>query len=137
MGLYLCVFDVDDEVEGVEIGSYDDFSVFRDTVCDRLEGGVYGSRFPVLMGHSDCDGEWSAAEAAALMEELSSIAEELAREPPVALPDGWKRSVASAIGLSPKNLLEGFFDVDGEPLIERLQGLCRCSVQRGLPILFQ
>jgi hypothetical protein len=35
------------------------------------------------------------------------------------------------------NLLETFFDVDGEPLLDRLIGLCRVASSRNLPILFQ
>lgn len=42
MGLYLCVFaagDHDEDMEGVEIGGYDDFGDFRDTIADKLEEG--------------------------------------------------------------------------------------------------
>jgi len=137
MGLYLCVFDGEDELEGVEVGRYGDFGLFRDTVRDRLERGVPGARFPILMKHSDCDGVWSPEEAEALREELAIIAGELAQEPPMPLPEGWKRSVARTLGLSPANLLDCFFDVDGEPLVDRLRGLCSCAAQRRLPILFQ
>ena len=137
MGLYLCVFDGDDELEGVEVGSYGDFGTFRDTVRDRLEQGVPGSRFPILMRHSDCDGMWSPADAELLRLELATIAQEFAIQPPMPLHDGWQKSVTRTLGLSPANLLDCFFDVDGEPLLERLQGLCLCSVQRELPILFQ
>lgn len=137
MGLYLCVFDGDDEVEGVEVGSYGDFGILRDVVRDSLEGGAVGSRFPILMRHSDCDGTWSPEEARFLQLELGTIARELARQPPIPLGDGWKKPVARSLGLSPTSLLDCFFDVDGEPLLERLRGLCACSVERGLPILFQ
>jgi hypothetical protein len=137
MGLYLCVFDGDEELEGVEVGSYADFGALRDAIREHLEGGTAGSRFPVLMMHSDCDGEWSPSEAVQLQAELELIARELARFPPSSLGDGWKLSVARTFGLRPDNLAECFFDVDGEPLFDRLIGLCRSSVQHGLPILFQ
>jgi hypothetical protein len=137
MGLYLCVFDGDDEVEGVEVGYYEDFGTLRDVVCERLEGGVAGSEFPVLMHHSDCDGIWSASEAQALQKELERISVELGGLAPVALPSGWKQNVAKSIGISPTNLSECFFDVDGEPLLKRMIGLCACAVDRRLPILFQ
>jgi hypothetical protein len=137
MGLYLCVFDGDEEVDGVEVGSYGDFGTFRDTVRDILEEGTSGSRFPILMKHSDCDGTWSPVEAEQLQVELATIAQEFARHPPIPLHDGWKKSVARTLGLSPVNLLDCFFDVDGEPLLDRLRGLCMYSIQRGLPILFQ
>jgi hypothetical protein len=54
MGLYLCVFadDADgEELEGVEVGGYDDFGLLRQAVADRLEPAGWGSRFPVLMSH--------------------------------------------------------------------------------------
>lgn len=137
MGLYLCIFEGDDELEGVEVGRYHDFGGFRDAVCERLESGRWASRFPVLMSHSDCDGAWSPDEARALDAELQVIGDELARLPPVPLPDDWQREVARTFGLHPANLGACFFDVDGEPLVERLRALCRCAVQRGLPILFQ
>ncbi len=72
MGLYLAVFDDDEELEGVEVGSYDDFSWFRNTIVDRLEEGVAGSRFPTLIKHSHCDGQWSPSEAVALKVELAA-----------------------------------------------------------------
>jgi hypothetical protein len=137
MGLYLCVFDQDEELEGVEVGSYADFGVLRDTIREQLEHGTPGSRFPVLMKHSDCDGEWSPSEALQLQVELKVVSQELAKLPPSSLAEGWKRAVAGSVGLKPGNLCDCFFDVDGEPLLDRLIGLCRCSTQRGLPILFQ
>lgn len=138
MGLYLCVFDDDEEeLEGVEVGNYADFDVFRTTISNRLEGGVYGSRFHTLMMHSDCDGEWSPDEAHKLSAELKTIARELSAFAPIPLGDGWKKSVARMYGLSPKSLDECFFDVDGESLFDRLQQLCSVSIERGLPILFQ
>ena len=66
MGLYLCIFasDLDDEeIDGVEVGAYDDFDLLRTTVAQQLEAGHWGSRFPVLMSHPDSDGEWSPKEA--------------------------------------------------------------------------
>ena len=39
MGLYLCVFDEDEELEGVEVGSYSDFEFFRSSVTELLEQG--------------------------------------------------------------------------------------------------
>lgn len=137
MGLYLCVFDGDEEVEGVEVGSYADFGLLRDTIHERLEGGVCGARFPTLMNHSDCDGTWSPGEAELLQAELATIAVELAALAPIPLDVEWKKSVARTVGLKPANLLECFFDVDGEPLLDRLRALCACSIRRELPILFQ
>jgi hypothetical protein len=138
MGLYLAVFDADEELEGVEVGSYADFGVFRDTVARLLEGGATGSRFPTLMLHSDCEGSWSLDDAARLQLELDQIADELRRLPPLDLkPDTWQVEVAKTLGIRPKNLYESFFDVDGEPLIERLSDLIRVSRRHGRQILFQ
>lgn len=136
MGLYLCVFRDDEELEGVEVGSYDDFGVLRDQVRDRLEAGLGGCRFPILMSHSDCDGSWSPGEAVLLQAELAVVARELRRHPPLPL-SGWKVEVARTFGLAPRNLAECFFDVDGEPLFDRLIGLCQLSARERLPILFQ
>ena len=137
MGLYLAVFDGDDEIDGVEVGSYADFGLFRTSVVEGLEGGRAGSRFPTLILHSDCDGEWTPQQSPALKAELEIIAREFAAMPPVSLPDDWKAQVAKMFGLSPANLHDCFFDVDGEPLLDRLTELAKLSQQRNLPILFQ
>ncbi|MBX9644173.1 MAG: immunity 70 family protein [Novosphingobium sp.] len=137
MGLYLTIFAGDEELDGVEVGAYADFSAFRDAVVSNLEAGNPGSRFPTLILHSDCDGEWSPVEAALLETELEEIARELASLPPVSLGDGWKPEVAKMFGIRPANLADCFFDVDGEPLLERLIGLAKLSQERNLPILFQ
>lgn len=138
MGLYLAVFDNDKELEGVEVGSYADFGVFRDTVAGRLEAGVAGSRFPTLMGHSDCDGSWLVEDIPRLEKELIQIGEELRRLPPLDLkPGSWQNVVAKTLGLTPMNLYESFFDIDGEPLIERLSRLVQVARTHGKEILFQ
>lgn len=41
MGLYLCVFDDDIELEGVEVGVYEDFNFFRDAVTATVEHGTH------------------------------------------------------------------------------------------------
>jgi len=58
MGLYLCIFDGEEDVNGVEIGSYADYNALRDYVVRELELGKAGTRFPTFVLHSDCDGEW-------------------------------------------------------------------------------
>ncbi|VVD84627.1 hypothetical protein PIN31009_01303 [Pandoraea iniqua] len=137
MGLYLCVFDGEDEIDGVEVGSYADFNFFRDGVVALVEDGVRGSRCPTLVNHEDGDGIWSPDEAQRLVLELNEIGEKFALAPPVEFNSPWKKQTAAFIGLDPKNFLECFFDVDGEPLVERLRGLADLSVARGVPILFQ
>jgi hypothetical protein len=135
--LYLCIFDGDEEVEGIEVGGYSDFADFRDLVSAHVARGTFKAGFPVLMEHSDCDGEWSPEEARMLASELATIARAFAGLPPVELPDTWKRVTAAEIGLEPDNLYECLFDVDGEPLLDRLHALCQISIERNLPILFQ
>ncbi|MEP6784812.1 MAG: Imm70 family immunity protein [Sphingomonadales bacterium] len=135
MGLYLTIFDGDEELDGVEVGAYADFSAFRDAVVSNLEASA-GSRFPTLILHSDCDGEWTPEQAMILERELKVVAQKFASFPPIPL-DGWKSEVANIFGIRPTTLAECFFDVDGEPLLKRLLGLARLSQERNLPILFQ
>jgi hypothetical protein len=89
------------------------------------------------MLHSDCDGEWSPDEAKALRRELDEIGRALAALPAVPLEEGWQREVARMFGVSPRNLAECFFDVDGEPVLARLQQLRDVAIQHQRPILFQ
>lgn len=137
MGLYLAVFDDGDELDGIEVGAYADFSAFRDAVVDNLEGGTAGSRFPTLILHSDCDGQWSPSEAAALEKELETISAQFRELPPIHLNADWKKQVARTCGIQLRTLYDCFFDVDGESLLERLIGLTKLSQAKNLPILFQ
>lgn len=137
MGLYLCAFDGDEEIDGVEVGSYADFNFFRDAVVAVVEEGNRGSKCPTLQNHHDSDGQWSLEEAASLIRELELIGKGLSEKPPVEFNSPWKKTVAASIGLLPRNLLECFFDVDGEPLVDRLRGLAEKSLNREAPILFQ
>jgi hypothetical protein len=138
MGLYLCIFDdVDDEIEGVEIGSYADFNVFRDTVAATVERGERGSVCPVLNGHSGGDGEWTSCDAVHLVAELVTVDKALRQYPPVEFNSEWKMQVAKMVGIAPDNLLDCFFDIDGEQLVDRLRHLAQASISSGKPILFQ
>jgi len=138
MGLYLCVFDeADNELEGVEVGSYEDFNFFRDAVVVAVENGKAGSVCPMLNTHSDDDGKWESEDAGHLLTELSQIAEVMRRYPPSELNSEWKKEAAKTFGISPNTLLDCFFDIDGEPLVERLRELAKVSISSGQPILFQ
>src|SRR5689334_21276349 len=102
MGLYLCVFagaEADDEIDGIEVGSYEDFGRLRDVVAQRLEPEGRGTRFPVLMGHPDSDGQWTPGESVALAAELTVIAAELSQLPPIELPLGWQADTAQRFGV--------------------------------------
>jgi hypothetical protein len=137
MSLYLAIFEDDDELEGLQVGAYADFGQFRAAVTAHLEGGKPGARFPTLILHSDCDGEWTPAEAARLHRELREIAAQFRTLPPVPLDASWKRRVAAEFGLRLNSLYDCFFDADGEPLLERLIALSKLAQTRNLPILFQ
>lgn len=137
MGLYLGVFDDDDELDGVEVGSYAYYNSFRDYVTVNLEGGRAGSLYPVLILSSDSDGQWDVSQCKRLRAEVSKIAADLKTLPPADLRFPEQRQIAKSIGLVPRNAFESFFDVDGEFLLDRLMGLIDLAIERELPILFQ
>ena len=137
MGLYLCVFEGDKELDGVVVGTYMDFDVFRTAVVNRLENRIPGSRYPTLILHSDCDGEWTVEQCRELEKELQALGAAFRGLPPSDFNADWQKGVAKVLGLHPQNLYESFIDVDGEPLIERLLTLCRLAQEHGQPILFQ
>jgi hypothetical protein len=137
MGLYLCIFDGDDEIDGVDVGAYSDFGVFRNAVRTHLESGYAGAKYPTLMLHSDCDGEWTVEDCKVLEAELEQIGARFKELPAEGFEAEWQKSVAKSLGLKPGSLYDCFIDVDGEPLVERLIYLCRLAQKHGKPILFQ
>jgi hypothetical protein len=137
MGLYLCIFDGDDEIEGVEVGHYADFNALRDYVVLELENGNSGSKFPTFIVHSDSDGEWSFEDSQRLKNELSLIVSSMKEKPAVPFSSTWQGDIAKSIGLVPKNAFESFIDVDGEFILDRLLDLTSVAIDRQLPILFQ
>lgn len=137
MGLYLCVFKEDIEIDGVEIGSYDDFSYFREKVEEFVENNKWGEVCPTLMLHSDCDGQWTVEEAKILEEELLLVKKVFIEKPSIETNSAWLKDVKKLLGLKPSNLYESFIDIDGELLIDRLINLCRISIMEDEPILFQ
>ena len=137
MGLYLCVMDGEDELDGVDVGAYSDFAHFRDTVTQVIEGGTRGAKFPILMFHSDCDGGWKGPECELLESELLAITFALKGLPVMPFPAVWQQKISKQLGLQPENLYDCFIDVDGEPLLERLIGLVKSAQRHELPIVFQ
>jgi hypothetical protein len=97
MGLYLAVFEGDDELDGVDVGSYDDFGAFRNCVVTNVEHGAPGSRCPILILHSDCEGHWTAEEAAGMEKELELVAVRFRELPPVPLKSSWQEGVAESL----------------------------------------
>jgi len=137
MGLYLYIPDGDDELDGVDVGGYADFGAFRDAATAVAENGVPGSVCPVLINHSDCDGEWTPEDSAALLKELQIIETRFRDAPPIELNSDWKKDVARKRGLKLTTLYDCFFDVDGQPLVARIQGLAQLSIVHNLAIRFQ
>ena len=140
MGLYLCVFADDEsdvDLEGVEVGGYDDFDSFRELVAVHVEQGVWGSQCPTLMNHVDSSGTWTVEECVRLRSELVQIADVLARVPAPGYTRGtWQQSTAKALGIEPVTLRDWVFDVDGEPLVHRLIELVDCALAAHRPIHF-
>lgn len=137
MGLYLCVFKGDNELDGVEVGFYEDYGVFIDTVVRELEDNNPGSKYSLLSLHHDSDGEWSVEECKIVRNYLIDISNKFKMLPPCNFNSKWKEEVARQIGLKPQNLYDCFIDIDGEPLLERLILLCDLAVKENEPILFQ
>jgi len=137
VGLYLCIYEGDDDIDGVEVGPYSDFGRLRDYIVRELEGRRAGSRFPTFILHSDCDGEWSVAECGKLRIELTQMRLAMHARPPVSFISEWQRNVAQSLGQSPKNAFESFIDVNGDFILERIQQLVDVAIDRQLPISFQ
>jgi hypothetical protein len=81
MSLYLCIISedaADDEIAGWQLGRYSDFACFRDTISRHLGA----ADFPILMEHSDCDGEWSVAALPGLIMKLETIGAKFRTLPP-------------------------------------------------------
>jgi hypothetical protein len=111
VSLYLCAFNGDTEIYGVDVGSYDDFAIFRETVTEELENGHAGSVFPTLITHDDSDGAWPLSDLGALREELLAV-------------------VASPLATLHR-------DVNGSPLAESLLTLVERALVARVDILFQ
>jgi hypothetical protein len=131
MSLYLAIFDGDEQITGWVLGHYSDFGCFRDTVT-RVAGAMC---FPLLMSHSDCDGEWSPADAPGLIDELLAIAGIFRGLPPEEPTGAFEHATERRAGAA--SLYDCFHNVDGENLFEALVALCRESIRLRRPILFQ
>jgi hypothetical protein len=136
MGLCLHVFgpaDGDDDPEEIaecDVGHYSDFGCFRDTIARHLDA----RRFPTLMDHSDCDGEWSLADIPVLERELREIGAAFKRLPPVEPQGAFEHTAEYRAGA--KSLYDCFHNVNGENLFEALLELCAVARQHQRPITF-
>jgi hypothetical protein len=138
MSLVLCVYEdqeIGDDIAGFQVG-YGEFGAWRDFICARLEHGQWGSRFPTLMMHSDCDGEWSPQECDLLEQELRTIRGELEKLPVVPFHASWQQRVAQELGLVPKSALDCFINVDGENLVDAILRLADLATGLHKPISF-
>jgi len=136
MGLNLCVFDVStddgddpEELAASEVGHYSDFGSFRDTIARHLGRAKY----PTLMEHSDCDGEWMLDELPRLKAELGEIAKAF-RQLPAAPIRGFEHTAEYREDAT--SLYECFHDVNGSNLFEALIDLCDVGLANQRPITF-
>ena len=148
MGLYLCIFDQNEEdICGVEVGLYSYFEEFRNLISKYTNKGVVSKVFKrknkfslpmtTLLNHSDCDGSWTVDECAQLKLELQEIKQVFTNEPPDLSIVKLKQDIFKFYGIKPENLFECFIDSDCEFLIDRLIGLCDLAIQMNRPIMFQ
>jgi hypothetical protein len=131
MTLYLTIFDEEREVTGWVFGHYSDFDAFRDRVRRITDAEDY----PTLMEHSDCDGEWSAAEVPKLRAELMSLAAEFRKHPPEEPTGAFEHTIEYRTGAT--TLFDCFHNVDGANLFDALIELCNEAERLNSPILFQ
>jgi len=138
MGLCLYVLDRDppfDDVEPTElaecdVGAYSDFGAFRGLVAKHLDA----SKYPVLMDHSDCDGEWLQKDIPALERELQNIAKAFKVLPPEEPVGGLEHSAKYRQGA--KSLYDCVHVVGGENMFEALINLCAKARRFKRPIFF-
>ncbi len=131
MSLYLAIFDGAEDVAGWVFGHYSDFGYFRDTVAKQLKAADY----PVLMTHSDCDGDWPVAQLPALRGELEAIASAFRHLPPVEPTGAFEHTAENR--KQARSLYDCFHNVDGENIFEALIALCDEGIRRSKPIVFQ
>jgi hypothetical protein len=137
MGLCLYVLGSDvgseddpEEIAECNVGHYSDFGCFRDTIERHLDA----SRYPVLMEHSDCDGEWTLAELPSLERALQEIASAFRKLPPEEPVGAFEHTAEYRVGAGA--LYDCFHNVSGENLFEALLNLCSVAREHNRPITF-
>ena len=113
------------------MGQYSDFGFFRDTIQRQLGA----EQFPVLITHSDCDGEWTVKELPGLMRELETNSGKFRMLPAEEPADDFEHTAEYREGA--KSLYDCFHDVQGTNLFESLISLCQEGSEAQRPILFQ
>ena len=137
MGLYLYIGNDGGQIDGADFGKYADFGAFRQYVASQVERGTLGHKFPVLLLHSDRDGEWTVDECHRLRAELLQIGETMHALPPAPVDGQWQLDLVESRGMVPANAIESFFDADGMPVLVRLLKLTAIAIEHGRPIVFQ
>lgn len=137
MGLYVYIGNDEGQIDGADFGKYADFGAFRQYVASQVERGPLGHRFPVLLLHSDCDGEWTVNECHRLQAELLEISAAMYALPPAAVDGEWQLDLLESRGIGPANAIETYFDADGMPVLVRLLKLTTIAIEHGRPIVFQ
>ena len=131
MSLYLAVFDGELEIAGYAMGHYSDYDYFIETI-----GAKCGAeKYPTLLEHSDCDGEWSTDRISQLQSEIAAIRECLKAEAPIAPHDVFEHTTGYRVGA--RSLYDCFHTVDGTNMLEALQALTETALRIRQPILFQ
>jgi hypothetical protein len=137
MGLCLHVFGPDpgdddepEEIAECDVGPYSDFGCFRDAIARHLDA----RRYPTLMEHSDCDGEWALAEIPRLERELREIGAAFKKLPPEEPRGEFEHTAEYRAGA--ESLYDCFHEVNGENLFEALLDLCAVAREHGRPITF-
>ena len=131
MSLYLAIFDDRVEVDGWVLGHYSDFACFREAVarCFTVD------QLPLLLGHSDSDGEWSTSDLPYLRDELRVVAKRFRQLPPEPLVGAFEHT--AQLRANARCLADCFHNADGENLLDALLSLVDQADSLGLPILFQ
>ena len=136
MGLCLFVFgppegdDDPTEIAECDIGHYSDFNYFREAVSRHLDA----DRFPVLLEHSDCEGEWTLFELPTLERELKEIADAFQALPPEEPESAFEHT--AEYRENAKSLYDSFHNPSGENLLKAMLQLCAVAMTHRLPITF-
>jgi hypothetical protein len=120
------------------IGRAEFLGAFFDTIAVRVEGGLRGSRLPVLATFYG-DATLDAEAAITARDELAVAHTELSKHPPAAVVwdvddpaacPPWGDEVAGTI----TSLADYFVTSDGRPLMAVLDTALEASIRTGLPI---
>ena len=140
MSLYIAVFsndESDDEVDGVDVGSLEDYNAFRALITAEFRDGEGKRGLPLLLESADNQPGWRAEDVPALLDEIEVVRQAFMSRPAHDFGDGaWQARVLARLGVRPRSLNESVVDVDGEPLLDRLAALARAAIGLQRPVEF-